>query len=409
MSNQPATPAEGREMNLSRALAVIWRRKELIAAGTLLAVVGAWLFNASLPKAYRATVKVWISRPVASSSNFPDFHKTIIGYLKNSALATGALRKFKLDKPPFSLTPVPFLRQNLNVQLNRQTDFIEMTVELPDPGLAWKVANYISREGRAEFAGLLRKLQGQKIKYVEEQLNGSLVRHREAREALLSFRRKTNVSNLTDRLFHLQNRNAELGKMILRADIEANAKEAEILALEDAAKRNGRSLKIKALTDENKNSGENDAGGVLTIEAQLTRSKAEYASLKTSRETMRKNGRAIRTELDSLSPKVMRLSLTEEALRAQVDLESEESKQLAKNLNQSKEDMHITDPRIEIVDPGIIPEAPVRPRVLAWTALSGAVALSLFICLAFLMEEAAGRRTIRPERRKIDEPRMERG
>ena len=367
MPNQPAPPAEGRGMNLSHAFTVIWRRKGLIIGGTLLAVVGAALFNASLPKAYRATVSIGVSQLETFSLSSVEFQKSVIVFFRSHALAIDALQKFGLNKPPFNLTPGPFLRRNLNVQLDRQTGLTNLIVELPNPVLAWKVANHIAREGNDRYAGFIRKELLQNIKYIEEQLNKSLVRQQKAQEALTSFRRKANRSNLTGRLFYLQERNGKLDEMIFHADIDAASKEAEILALEGAS-------------------------DVSTIEAQLTRSKAEYASLKRRELTMRKNKRAIQTEIDSIPQKLAQINLKEEELRNQLDLANKQRERYERRLTKKKDSMELTGPRIRIMNTGGIPEAPVRPRILAWTALSGAVALSLFICLAFLMEQVAGLR-----------------
>ena len=65
-------------------------------------------------------------------------------------------------------------------------------------------------------------------------------------EALVAFQQKANTRNLTGRKYFLQSQSDELAGMIVAADIELAAKEAEILLLEDAFTENKQSLKPNA-------------------------------------------------------------------------------------------------------------------------------------------------------------------
>ncbi len=137
MSDQPISPVEDSEIDLLHVFAVIWRRKWLIAGGTLIVLVAAWFACANLPKAYQVTVKIWpVHTPAiggeltSGGTNRVDMEaivKPIVAFFQNYSLAESAIREFELDKSPFDLTASAFLEGNVDVQLDRKTNLINFS------------------------------------------------------------------------------------------------------------------------------------------------------------------------------------------------------------------------------------------------------------------------------------------
>ena len=176
MSDQPIPLAEDSEIDLLHVFAVIWRRKVLIAGGTLIVLVVAWLVSVNLPKVYQVTVKIWpVYTPAiageltSEGSNKMDTEaivKPIMAFFQNYSLAESAIREFELDKSPFDLTASAFLEGNVDVQLDRKTNLVNFSVELTDAALAWEVVNYMAREGINRYSQLVQKKFTQNADYL---------------------------------------------------------------------------------------------------------------------------------------------------------------------------------------------------------------------------------------------------
>ena len=419
MSDQPISPVEDSEIDLLNFLVVIWRRKVLIGGGTLIVLVAAWLVCVNLPKVYQVTVKIWpVYTPAiageltSEGSNRMDTEaivKPIMAFFQNYSLAESAIREFDLDKSPFDLTTVEFLDENVDVQLDRITNLVNLSVELTDPILAWEVVNYMAREGINRYSELIQKKLTRNTDYLASELDKNSAQLKKEGEALVAFQQKANTRNLTGRKYFLQSQSDELAGMIVAADIELAAKEAEILVLEDAITENKQSLKPNASLGGEKISTEetatlNDGLGSLRLlseglndifentDLRLIRHKAEYASLKAGKEKMEKSKRDTEAELALIEKQLTSVSIEEEELRVKLELTNQMYELTELELVKSRSASEMLVQQIAIVDAGGIPEKPVRPRVLLITVLSGAVALSIFIFLSFLLEEVARRR-----------------
>ena len=339
MSDQPILPVEDSEIDLLHFFAVIWRRKWLIAGGTLIVLVAAWFACANLPKVYQVTVKIWpVHTPAtggeltSGGSNRVDMEavvKPIVAFFQNYSLAESAIREFELDKSPFDLTASAFLEGNVDVQLDRKTNLIHFSLELTDAALAWEVVNYMAREGIERYSQLVQKKFTQNADYLASQLDESRMQLKKEGEALTAFQQKANTRSLTGRKYFLQSQSDELAGMIVEAEIELAAKGAEILVLEDAITENKQSLKPNASLGGEKISTEetatlNDGLGSLRLlseglndffensETRLIRNKAEYASLQAGKEKMEQTKRDSDAELALIEEQLASVSVEEE-------------------------------------------------------------------------------------------------
>ena len=419
MADQPISPVEDSEIDLLHVFAVIWRRKRLIAGGTLIVLVVAWFACINLPKAYQVTVKIWpVHTPAiggeltSGGTNRVDMEaivKPIVAFFQNYSLAESAIREFELDKSPFDLTASAFLEGNVDVQLDRKTNLIHFSLELTDAAMAWEVVNYMAREGIERYSQLVQKKLTRNTEYLTSQLEENRMQLKKEGEALTAFQLKANTTSLTGRKYFLQSLSDELAGKIIEAEIELAAKGAEILVLEDAVKGNNQSTGANASPSGAKISREEtissndglDSMRLLTEglnnffennEARMIRNKAEYASLQAGKEKMEQTKRETEAELALIEEQLASVSVEEEKLRRKLELTNKMNELTELELVKSRNASELLVQQIAIVDTGGIPENPVRPRVLFITALSGAVALSILIFLSFLLEEVARRR-----------------
>ena len=127
-------------------------------------------------------------------------------------------------------------------------------------------------------------------------------------------------------------------------------------------------------------------------ETRLIRNRAEYASLRAGKEKMEQTKAETEVELALIEEQLASVSVEEEKLRSKLELTNKMNELTELDLVRSRNTSELLVQQIAIVDSGGIPEKSVRPRVLFITALVGAMALSIFIVLSFLLEEATKRR-----------------
>ena len=423
MSDQPLPPAEHSELDIIYFFQVTWRRKGLIAGGSLIVLVAAWFACVNLPKVYQVTVKVWpVYTPAiageltAEGSNRVDEEtivKPIMAFFQNYSLADSAIREFELDKSPFDLTASAFLEGNVDARLDRNTNLIHFSVELTDPALAWEVVNYMAREGIERYSQLVQNKLTRNTEYLASQLEENRVQLKQEGEALTAFQQKANTTSLTGRKYFLQTQSDELAGKIVVAEIELAAKGAEILVMEDALGETNPRTGSKASHSGVKTSGEEinnypneDLASLRLLserlndvfqnsETRLIRNRAEYASLRAGKEKMEQTKAETETELALIEAQLASVSVEEEKLRSKLELTNKMNELTELELVRSRNASELLVQQIAIVDSGGIPEKPVRPRVLLITVLSVVVAFSFFTFLAFLMEEATRRRETR--------------
>ena len=335
--------------------------------------------------------------------------KPIVGFFRNYSLADSTVREFGLNKSPFHLTPEEFLDENVDVQLDQKTKLINFEVELTDPALAWEVVNYMAREGIKRYTELVQKNFIRNREYLSSQLDKNRIQLKKEGEAFIAFQQKAKMTSLTDRQYFLQTQSDELDGMIVQAGIKLAAKEAKILALEDAIKGNNQSLKSQASMSREKITTEepaspNDALDSLRLlsdglnnifentEVRLIRNKAEYASLKAGREKMEKSQGETQAELALIEEKLASLSVEEEKLQRKLEVANQMYELTELELAKSKGAAEMLVQQIAIIDNGGVPKKPIGPRVLLMTALTGAAAFLFFIFLSFIIEEVLRRR-----------------
>jgi uncharacterized protein involved in exopolysaccharide biosynthesis len=146
------TSHRDKDRTLLRRGAVLYRHWLWILAGGCACSVGALIVSLFLPSVYRATTYLLVSESkIGESARDTNLQQmamlpTFIPFVDNDALIDESLRKLKLDQPPYNLTLDLFRRRDyFDVRAPKSTRLLELSIEFPDARLAADLANEIAQ------------------------------------------------------------------------------------------------------------------------------------------------------------------------------------------------------------------------------------------------------------------------
>ena len=385
----------------------------------LVALIVSW----TSPKIYRATTYVLVSESkVHPDVSRPDwdytFLPTYIQFVDNDALAMETVKHFHPDGAPYHLTPHRFLRGSVDTQVVKNSRLLQIDVDFPDAQLAAELANYLAK-GAAELNARINDVDTVNTQtFLKRRLDEASAHLSEARAKSLDVQRRA----------HLEDRERQL--KILLDEKEVVSRQVEDLRSAAAQSKQksaslAESLSAEPRTVQLKKSIVSDrflerAAQSLPADKQDLLSATEETSNPTRQELAQelaesKAGAA--ADQAGLDVVVARLSqidaetagLTAELaqLRSAVD-ESEENAKLAREgyeiatrdyLNASVT-VTARSEDLKPVSPAIVPENPIRPRVLLNTIAAGLLGLVVSAGLALAVDNA---RCTEPERLRIVE------
>ena len=130
----------------------LYRNWLWILAGGCACAAAALIVSLFMPNVYRATTYLLISESrlgdSARDTNLQQMAMlpTFIPFVDNDALIDESLKKLKLDQPPYNLTLDLFRRRNyLDVRTPKSTRLLELNIEFPDARLAADLANAVAQ------------------------------------------------------------------------------------------------------------------------------------------------------------------------------------------------------------------------------------------------------------------------
>ena len=119
-----------------------------IVEGAFICAGAALLMSLFSSKIYRATTYIMVSESkIGSGSGDTPWQQlaalpTFIPFVDNDALIRESIEKFHLDRPPYNLTVDGFRRKNyLDVQIPKSTRLLEINIEFPNAKMAADLAN----------------------------------------------------------------------------------------------------------------------------------------------------------------------------------------------------------------------------------------------------------------------------
>lgn len=361
----PSSVAADRDFDLIGFETYLRKQARWIALTCGIAVAGAGGISLLLPKRYTTTATVLIEPPAgndprastALSTVYLDSLKTFERIASNDSLFLEALRHLQIPEANAGKSVESLKRAILHVSKPANTTVLEIGVTLEDPRLAQALAHYLADRTVALSRSVDSSSEDDVTRESRDILAAAETRFQRARAAREAFTASQPVQALEDDVASA----GEVQLRIRRDLADAEAQLAEYTARQDAPDPEGDSARIevkaiKARVDELKRS-----------EAEATRSIERESMLLEQRKSQREG-------------------LDAELAAARTEYEAAKNK-----LNDIRASAVFRGERLEVIDPGIVPNRPSSPNlplnVLAALVLSlvGAVGVS---ALRFGLEQS---------------------
>ncbi len=372
---------------LARRLGKLRRHQSWILAGGLLCGLAGFVISHFQTKIYRATTYLLVSESkIASAPETQPGPELLLGYvpwswqqgllptyvplIDNDALISDVIQSLRLDQPPYRLTAQRFRRNRyLDVKIPKATRLLEIEVEFPDARLASDIANYLAQRA-AEFNAQLNgsdTVAAQKV--LKQQLDGAASHLAEIESKRLKLRQKARTENKEQQLSILLDQKKQLSVRIEDLRLSLAQSESRAKFLEGAqSSQAGRDQFVSSAAD-----AQAQRAGLQTATAALAQANSDIDRLL-----------AEVTEARSEIEKVDRdYALAREAWEsASRDFRNALAAVSAKSVD------------LKQVAPALVPDRPVRPKILFNTLLATLLGL-LFLSGAALARESF--RELQPE------------
>jgi uncharacterized protein involved in exopolysaccharide biosynthesis len=395
---------------LFRRIAKLKRHWRWILAGTGLCGVVTLFVSLFLPKVYRATTYLLISESkIGQSSQLSAWQfatlPTYVPFVDNDALIDSAIRKFHLDRPPYSLNLDRFRREDiLDVQTPRSTRLLELSVEFSDPRLAADLANYLA-QGAGEFNERMNTADTLATqKFLKEQLDQANERLGAAAKRRLDIQQKARIEEKENQLQILLAEKQQLSDELrkLRLALAQDRSRSESLGRALKTEPPTISLKKSVLSDRllerSLDKLDPQSGSQLSMKeetlntihqqiqgnyvASAASAAAENAGIKEASKRLAE----IDIRLDGLLVETTRLRSELEDADHEYKLASTAVATASQNYQSASVTVSAKSQDLKQLAPALVPERPVRPRVLLYTIIGILLSLTLFTGIALTME-----------------------
>ncbi len=403
------------DRNFARRLGKLRRHRRWIFVGTGLCALAAMVLSHFLPKIYRATTYVLVSESkIATAPEAQAGREVLLSYvplswqmwllptylpfIDNDTLISEVIKNFHLDRAPYRLTPRRFRESGYLVVKNpKSTRLIEIQVEFPDPRLVSDIANFLAQRAM-EFNNELNASDTLATQKVLKQRLDEAASHLAERESKrLQVREKAEIENKEQELSILldQKKQASMQLETIRLSLAQNESRAKFL--EEALRGQRQSPELR------KNTGPDHFAERTTDQQDLSAqgsSAATQAILNTTREAARSqfvnssaDVTAERAGLQAATTTLAQINSEISHLLAQVTKSRSEIEGVDRDYNLAREayesanrdyrnaSVTVSEKSVNLrqVAPALVPERPVRPRILfnvLLAALLGFILLS---------------------------------
>ncbi len=342
-----------------------WR---LIAAACATAVALSLVVSLMMPKRYTATVRILIEPPggadprtaTAISANYLASLKTYVHFASSDSLFKEAVEKWKVRGPDDSRALSSLKNSILEVKIPRDTKVMEVSATLRDPEKAQAMALYIAQQ-TVELSQTANVTSDQEqTAQIESLLAAAHRRAEEAEHQSMELARSSPTGGLDSEFEGLVQARTTVQQAVLLTEVQA-------AGLTTGPQR------LKAAGDES-SLEQRDA-------VRLDRPDAE-ARLKLLRRQLTDLDRQIASKRLTLATRSARHSaLLSEQTAAWAAVEAAQAR-----LAQARATVAARGERLQVIDPGVVPERPSSPNIplnLMAALLLGLVLSMLYLTLEF--------------------------
>jgi uncharacterized protein involved in exopolysaccharide biosynthesis len=140
---------------------LLWGRRRLVLACTLVGAVAGLAAGLFSPRAYEAQTILGVSQSKLDESQRGQPADAVLGtfrsILTSQAIARQMVRDFRLDQPPHRMTVAQFLVRAVRLEAIPSTTLLDLRVTLADPQVAAQVANAMAKRSAAIGEALTRE------------------------------------------------------------------------------------------------------------------------------------------------------------------------------------------------------------------------------------------------------------
>jgi len=384
------------------------------------ALCGATALGVSLflSKTYRATTYIMVSESkIGPSSREVAWQQlttinTYIPLVDNDALIQKEIKKLHLDGPPYNLTVEGFRRKDyLDVNIPKATRLLEVNVEFPDATLAASLANNLA----ADSEELVQEMNASDTKAMQEFLKGRLdqaIAHlAEAERRRLQVMQSGRLEDLEKQLSILLTEKEQLSGQVLQLSLGLAQNQSKAHSLQEALRQEPRTYHLTKsvindrLMDRLTDKTQPEAGSPLSITEESLNTTGEEIRRELINSTATSAAetagiQAAVTRLKNANAEIEEISQHITQVRNGIDNSSHEYKMAQEAVESATRDyrnasvtVSAKSEELKQIAPALVPERPVRPRLLLNTILGALMGFVLLVVAAALVESLQDLRT----------------
>lgn len=398
------------DQRLMRRTQSLRRRWRWILGGATACAAGALAVSLFLPRIYRATTCILVSESkIGTGSRDTPWQQmamlpTFVPFVDNDALILQSLTKFHLDRPPYNLTVDRFRRKDyLDVRIPKSTRLLELNVEFPDAQLASDLANDLA-ERAVEFNDRMNAADTSSTReFLKKQLDEATEHLAQTAARRLKIQEEARIEDREKDLSILLGEKDRLSTRLEQLRLDLTQDQSRTQSLQEALAGEPRTfLLMKSVTAdpflELAAEKLNPGGGPLSMtEESLNTTREEIhrnlINTTASSAAERSGIEAATKRLGEANEQVSLLLARITALRSDIDKADRDyslAYEAVKNVTREYQEASVTvsskSQDMKQIAPALVPERPVRPRILLNTLVGFLLGLLVFASLALTIE-----------------------
>jgi len=404
------------DLHLATRMDKLRRHWRWILEGAGACSMVALLVSLFLPRIYRATTYILISQSkIGQGSSDSPWQQmamlpTYVPFVDNDAFIKESLARLHLDRLPYNLTAEQFRRKGyLDVRVPKSTRLLELNVEFPDARLAAAIANDLAHRA-IQFNDKMTAADTSATQaFLKKQLEAANERLARAADRRLKVQQEARMDNLQKDLGILLAEKERLSTQIEQLSLALAQDDSRVKVLKQALATQPRTYRLKkSITADRffeREAEKLDQGAqpLSMTEEQLntTREGIQQDLVRATVSAASENAglNAARSRLAQVNKQAFGLLDRITALRNKIDLADQEyalAFEAVKTASREYENASVTvsskSQDLKQIAPAIVPERPVRPKIVLNTLLGFVLGAMLCGSAALMIENARERR-----------------
>jgi succinoglycan biosynthesis transport protein ExoP len=384
-----------------------WRWILAGASGCAAAALVVSLFSA---KIYRATTYVLVSdSKIGTASKDTAVQQivmlpTFIPFVDNDALVSETLSKFHLDRPPYSLTPDLFRRRNyLDVRIPKSTRLLELNVDFPDAHLAAELVNDFARRA-VEFNDRMNATDTSATQeFLKRQLDTAVDAMAQAAARRVKVQEEAQIEDREKELRILLSQKDELSARLDQLRLDLAQDESRSSSLTQALAGEPRTIQLKksvtadrfleAATEKLDPEGTPLSVTEEALNQTRTEMQRDFINATVSMAAENAGIQAATARLEQVNKNISELLARLTMLRSETELVDQDYtlayeavKSASREYQTSSVMVSSKSQDMKQVAPALVPERPVRPKILLNTVVGFLLGGFIFAGLAVGLE-----------------------